>query len=198
MLRILLLLFLACGSTVAAAEPAELIRQLADPRFPVREAAAKELLKRGAEALPEVRLARDATDDPAIRERTEALLPRLQRIADSQQVLAVRRSTYHYREAPLTQIVEDLKKRTGIPLILAPERVANPLRPVSFQGSFTPWEAVESLRLAAGLVEEHLAELPLPKGANGASGNIQITVAFRIPAPPFHSLFTHPPPHRFF
>jgi hypothetical protein len=165
MRRFLALLVLGGGS-LAAADPVELVRQLADKRFAAREAAAKELLKLGAAALPAVRDARDATDDPALRERTDALIPRLERIADSERILRPIKLKLDYKDVPLSQGLEDLKQRTGIPLQLLPERVANLQRPVTLKGEFTPWEAVERFRLAANLVEDHRNDLPLPKNAN--------------------------------
>ncbi len=165
MRRFLAAMTLAGGAQLTAAEPDELVRRLADPSFAVRDAAAKDLLKLGGAALPALQAARDTSDLPALRERAEAILPRLERLAESERVLSPTRLKLDYREIPLSQAVADLKSRTGIPLQLIPENVANPARPVSLAGEFAPWEAIEKLCAAAGLKEDHRAELPLPKGA---------------------------------
>ena len=168
MRRMLAGLVAVCGGSLSAAEPAELVGQLGDARFAVREAAAKSLIKLGAAAMPAVQSAIDTTDDPGIRERAEALLPRLQRIADSERYLAPKMVKLDYRDVPLASIVEDLKKRTGIPLALVAEKVALPSRAVTLTGGeVTAWQAIEKLCAAAGLREEHVAELPLPKGVAG-------------------------------
>jgi hypothetical protein len=164
MRRFLAAMALTGGAHLTAAEPDDLVRRLVDPSFAVRDAAAKDLLKLGGAALPAVRAARDSTDNPALRERTEAILPRLERLADSERLLAPKLLKIDYRGIPLTQAVEDLKTRTGIPLQLVSEQVAQLSRPVTFAGEFPPWVAIEKLCAAAGLKEDHRAELPLPKG----------------------------------
>ncbi len=165
MRRFLAAMALAGGAHLSAAEPDDLVRRLADPSFAVRDAAAKDLLKLGGAALPAVRAARDATDLPALRERAEALLPRLERIAESERVLAPKLLKIDYRGLPLSQAVEDLKGKTGIPLQLVVENVGHLSRPVTLAGEFAPWVAVEKLCAAAGLKEDHRAELPPPKSA---------------------------------
>lgn len=172
MRRILAGLVAVCGGSLSAAEPAELVGQLGDPRFAVREAAAKSLIKIGAAAMPAVQSAIDTTADPGIRERAEVLLPRLQRIADSERYLAPKMVKLNYKNVPLASIVEDLKKQTGIPLTLVTEKVVLPSRAVTLTGGEVPaWQAVEKLCAAAGLKEEHLADLPSPKGAGGRGTN---------------------------
>ncbi len=173
MRRLLAGLVAVCGSSLSAAEPAELVGQLGDARFAVREAAAKSLIKLGAAAMPAVQSAIDTTDDPGIRDRAEVLLPRLQRIADSERYLAPKMVKLDYRDVPLASVVEDLKKQSGIPLTLVAEKVALPSRVVTLTGGEVPaWQAVEKLCAAAGLKEEHLADLPLPKGATRGQENI--------------------------
>lgn len=158
-----------CGAgSLSAADPAELVGQLGDPRFAVRESAAKALLKLGASAMPAVQSAIDSTADPAIRERAEAIFPRLERIAESERYLIPKLVKLDYKDVPLASIVEDLKKQTGIPLTLVSEKVALPSRAVTLTGGEVPaWQAIEKLCAAAGLKEEYRADLPLPKGTAG-------------------------------
>lgn len=165
----------ACGANAAlAGDPAELVPQLGDPRFAVREAAFRALLKEGAAAIPAVQAALDTTDDPGIRERAESILPRLHRIADSERCLAPKLVKLAYRDVPLATVVEDLKKRTGIPLMLLPDQVALPTRPITLaDGDTAPWEAVDKLCVAAGLKEVHRVELPLPKNIQTQSTYLQ-------------------------
>lgn len=159
---------LALGAAAAAEAPkpaedaAALVQRLAAPAYQTREDAAKQLLKLGPAAIPAVQQALDTTADPGVRERAEALLPRLQLAAESQRFLQPKFVKLDYKDMPLSTVVGDVQKQTGINLLL--EKVAAPTRSVTLNGGEVPaWEAVERLCAAAGLREDHRLDLPLPK-----------------------------------
>jgi len=79
------LLLVTTGAVVAGPKPGEegtpefekatgLVKQLGDPRFPVREAAARQLVEMGHAAAPALRQGSKA-DDQEVRSRSSALLP---------------------------------------------------------------------------------------------------------------------------
>ncbi len=171
MRRILAAGILASSGFLSAAEPDDLIQKLGAPQFQARETAARELLKMGAAALPALQSAIQTTENPGIRERAESLLPKLERIAESERILAPQSIALNYTKTPLSTIIEDFKKKTGLPLVLVPEKVVQPMRPITIaKGELPIWEAMHELCLAAGLKEDYVAELPLPKGVSNQDG----------------------------
>ncbi|HEY8504619.1 MAG TPA: hypothetical protein VIL46_08555, partial [Gemmataceae bacterium] len=59
-----------------------------------------------------------------------------------------------YQNVPLSEAVEDLAKKTGLPVRLDPAQVPNPSRPVTLDTGEVPlWEALERFCAAAGLRE---------------------------------------------
>ncbi|QEL15325.1 HEAT repeat domain-containing protein [Limnoglobus roseus] len=142
-------------------DAAALVQKLGDPQFPVREQAAKGLLKIGATAIPSVQDVINTTADPGVRERAEALLPRLHLMAESERFLAPKLVKLDYQNMALSAVVDDLKKKTGINLML--ENVAAPTRSITLTGGDVPaWQAVEMLCAAATLREDHRLDLPVP------------------------------------
>lgn len=168
MLRIVMGLMVIGGGAlpeaVHAADPSKLVQQLADPSFIVRDAAAKELIALRSLSLATLQEAINRTTDPAVRERAEALLPRIERLVESERILTPKMLKADYQNVPLSSVIDDVKKQTGIPLLLIPEKVNNPSRPITWRTEELPvWQAIESLCTAAGLREETLPELPLPR-----------------------------------
>lgn len=160
---------LALGGWVPAADvvkptedAAALVQKLGDPAYQTREQAAKALLKIGAAAIPTVQQLIDTTADPGVRDRAEALLPRLHLIAESERFLRPKLVKLDYKDMPLAAVVGDIQKQTGINLLL--EKVSSPIRPITLTGGEVPaWEALEKLCAAAGLREDHRVDLPVPK-----------------------------------
>jgi hypothetical protein len=171
-------LALGCCSTFClAAEPVAtavpsvetLVQNLGSDSFAVREAAGKELLKIGAAALPAVKLAAATHADLEVRERAAALVEPLAKALDSGKLLTVKTVKIEYKDQPLTAVLNDFKTKTGLPVLLDKARVKNDARLVNVPaGEYTPWEALEVVLKAAGLREDHRAELPAPAQPNNS------------------------------
>ena len=161
-------LAVGAGGAAADAPPGPrldgLVRQLGDARYRDREAAARELLRAGPDAVPALRAALTGSPDPEVRARAEGLLDQLARQADSARLITPKLVTYDYRAVPLAAVINDLKTKTGINLTLVPGKVADPARPVTLTaaGEVPAWQAVEDLCAAAGLREEFRIELAPP------------------------------------
>src|SRR5262245_19607112 len=155
-------------ATPAPAAPSaaqKLVDQLGSERYADREAAAAALEKLGPDALPAL-LAATGSDNPEVRERVAALIVRLKRATDSTARLVPKRVKLDYKDIPLGTAVNDLKARTGLPIVLDAARVANPLRKVTCETGEVPvWEALEAFCAAANLRELFVVDLDVPKPA---------------------------------
>lgn len=142
---------------------ADLVEKLGDPSFADREAAGRALLKFGPAALPALDKAA-GSPDAETRTRAADLADRIRRAEDNAKRLAAPAVTLDYTGVPLGSVVADLKTKTGIPLVLDPVGVADPMRNVTLKtGPLPPWEAVEAVCKAAGLREVFRADLSPPK-----------------------------------
>jgi hypothetical protein len=156
-----------------AARVKALVDQLGSERFAEREAAAAALEKIGMPAAAALRAAAADSDNPEVRERAATLLVKMKRTADSGARLTAKRVRLEYRDIPLGTAVHDLKVRTGLNLALDPNRVANPLRPVTCETAELPvWEALEAFCAAAGLRESFSAEVALPRPSGPRRGYV--------------------------
>ena len=76
-----------------------------------------------------------------------------------------------YKDLPLGTAVNDLRARTGLPLVLDATRVANPLRKVTCETADLPiWEALEAFCQAASLRELFVNDLEVPKPSGRRRG----------------------------
>jgi hypothetical protein len=152
---------LAPAAPVPTAPPVEaLVEKLGDPGYRERDAAARELLDRGAAALPALEAAAGGHADAEVRWRAGALAERLRRTADAARLIAPMRLRLDYDRRPLAAALADLRARTGIPLVLDDRAVADAARPVTVRtGDVTAWEALDAFCRAAGLTEAFRAEL---------------------------------------
>jgi hypothetical protein len=156
-----------------------LVGQLGADRFAEREAAARALEARGEAAVPAlVAAARHA--DPEVRQRAAAIATRIQRSAESAKRLVPRTVSLDYVNLPLGTALQRLKTQTGANLSLDPNRVADPMRPVTVRtGELPAWEAVEAFCQAAGLREAFTAEIESPRKEQPRRGYIS-----PLPPPP--------------
>jgi hypothetical protein len=142
-----------------------LIAQLESDQFSEREAATRALEKLGASALPALRAA-SKSENPEVRGRALALIGKLKRATESTDRLTARRVKLSYRDMPLGTAINDLRARTGLPILLDGNRVADPLRKVTCITDEVPvWEAIELFCRAANLREVFSEELDVPKSA---------------------------------
>jgi len=139
-----------------------LVEQLGSDHYADREAAASRLERMPAVAIPALKAA-TTSENPEVRERAARLLVKLNRLADSGRRLSPRRVRLDYQDIPLGTALNDLRGRTGLPLVLDPVRVADPLRRITCRTEELPlWEAVEAFCAAAGLREVFVPELEIP------------------------------------
>lgn len=142
-----------------------LVEKLSAARFGEREAAGHALLKIGADALAMLDRAA-AGADPEARERAARLAEQIRKADESARLLAAPPVSFDYAAVPLDAALADLKAKTGIPLTLAPGKVADALRPVTAKaGPLPPWAAVDEFCSAVGLREVFTADalaLPAP------------------------------------
>jgi hypothetical protein len=153
-------------ATAGASEPPptveQLVAQLGAESYADREAASKALDAIGAPAVPALEAAA-ASENPEVARRATRLLAGIRRRADST-LVASKTVRLEYRNVPLAVALHDLKARTGLNLALDPDRVTDPLRPVTCSTADLPaWEAVAAFCRAAGLREVFLCELPVSR-----------------------------------
>ncbi len=139
-----------------------LVEQLGSDHYADREAAAARLERMPAAAIPALKAAM-TSENPEVRERAARLLVKLNRLADSGRRLSPTWVRLDYQNIPLGTALNDLRDRTGLPLLLDPVRVANPLRRITCRTEELPlWDAVEAFCAAAGLREVFASELEIP------------------------------------
>ena len=140
-----------------------LVGQLGADRFADREAAARALEASGEVAVPAL-LAAGRHPDPEVRQRAAAITARLQRSSESAKRLVPKTVSLDYANVPLGTALTRLKSQTGANVTLDPNRVADPMRPVTVKtGELPAWEAVEAFCKAAGLREAFTPEIDLPR-----------------------------------
>jgi len=142
---------------VCAADPAEiesLVKQLASDKFKEREAAAKALDAIGAPAVEALRKA-SLSDDADVRRKAEALLNRIESRLQADSVLAPSRVKLSFKDVKISEAVQDLAKRSGYGMELAPEARAIGDGTMTLETAALPfWEALERFCEAAGLTQQ--------------------------------------------
>jgi hypothetical protein len=150
-----------------------LIDQLGADQFSERETATMALEKLGRIAADALQAAANSHPSPEVRVRAARLLVNLKRGLESHSRLAARRVKLDYKNTPLGTAVNDLKARTGLPLVLDSSRIANPLRRVSCETAELPvWEALEAFCGAANLREAFQLELDVPRPVGPRRGYV--------------------------
>jgi hypothetical protein len=98
----------------AANPPAveQLIEQLADKDFRVRDQASKAIAALGTEVLPALQKGR-TNPDPEVRRRLDELIPPLERAI----LLMPKRVTLHMTNKPLKEVIAELAKQTGYKIL---------------------------------------------------------------------------------
>ena len=169
--------------SLAAPPPQALLDRLGAGAFADREQAGRELTGYGPDALPALHHAARSHPDPEVRRRAADIAERVVRLAETAARLAVAPVKLEYAGVPLTAAVNDLRSRTGIPLVLDPS-VADPARTVTVRaGELPPWEAVEHFCRVAGLHEVVRAEVPV----GPVPGEAVVSIRRRTPTVgPFH------------
>jgi hypothetical protein len=140
-----------------------LIEQLGAEGFADREAAAAKLEVIGLPAVDALRVA-TRNENPEIRDRAIVVLEKIQRVSDSSKRLTAKTVALSYKDVSLGSAFNDLKTRTGLNIVLDPNRVANPLRKITIETKELPvWEALEAFCQGAELQEVFASELETKK-----------------------------------
>ena len=152
-----------------------LIDQLGAEDYSDRESATIKLENIGPAAIHALRSA-SLSSNPEVRTRAAILANKLQQLKDSKDCIAAKRVTLSYRDIPLGTALADLKKQTGLNIVIDPTRIANPLRRITCEAKDLPiWEALEAFCIAAELREVFLMDLDSPKQRpNVNRGNLGI------------------------
>lgn len=182
---------LAVGLTAPLAPTADtpavgnLVARLGHDSFAERETASRELLKLGPAALDTLTAAAAVHPDPETRRRAAALVEQLRRSSDTLALLTPKTVTLDYDRVPLGAALADLRTKTGVPLTLDQNGVADPLRPVTVKaGPMPAWEAVEAFCRAGGLREVFQETLPAEDPATARTGRrVAYAVPGQAPAP---------------
>jgi hypothetical protein len=170
---------------LTAADPPsidKLVEQLGSPSFPVRERATKALRERGPEALPALRKALQSKDEE-VRKRVEGLIPPL----EIEEALLPKRVTLKAKDAPLTQVLQDVEKQTGMKVQLSAMKRVDPKLTVEAAG--VPfWEALDLIGKSAGqgpTIQGYPPALHLDPNAR-RSPFVNVRGPFRLDATWFH------------
>jgi hypothetical protein len=171
---------------LAAADPPpsieRLIEQLGSPSFPTRERATKALRERGPEALPALRKALESKDEE-VRKRAEGLIPGL----EIDEALLPKRVKLTAKDAPLSQVLQDVEKQTGLKVQLSAAKKVDPKVTVDAAG-IPFWEALDLIGKSAGqgpVVQGYPAGLHLDPTVR-RSPFVNIRGPFRLEATWFH------------
>jgi hypothetical protein len=128
---------------------AQLIEQLADRDFHIRDVAQKSLANVGVEALPELKKAR-AHSDPEVRRRLDEVIPPLAR----KLALSPKLITLHMIERPMRDVLAELTRQTGYKIGAWPDSQPNNRDPnvYTFHLDNVPfWQALDQICEAGGL-----------------------------------------------
>jgi hypothetical protein len=178
-------------STTTAAEPdtdpvARLIDRLGSARYSEREAACRTLEACGLAALAPCREA-CANPDPEIQRRAEELTARLENRLESSRLLLPSRVRLTYHNLPLTNALDDLRRKTGLAIdILDNHRARLAGRKVTLDtGEVTLWEALDQFCRAAGVVEAMpTVAQPAPTDVYLSKGRFIVVDDGRLPTQP--------------
>jgi len=159
-----LVLAMLCGATPDA-DIAALVDQLGSARYLQRQEASRALERRGREALPALRSARDSKD-PEVRARAAALVDKIENMLMVQPTLV----RLDFKNAPLPAVVKAVSDRAGINLSLIPENsplwesrrvTLTEVQPVPF------WAALDAL-----CREGQLQQNSISQGRGGPRGTV--------------------------
>ena len=131
------------------ANVAQLIAQLTDGDFHVRDSAQKSLANVGVESLPELQKAR-VHSDPEVRRRLDELIPPLAR----KLALSPKLITLHMIERPIRDVMAELTRQTGYKIATWPEGQPNnrDSNVYTFHLDNVPfWQAMDQICEAGGL-----------------------------------------------
>jgi hypothetical protein len=174
-----------------AAEPADaakidkLIEQLGSAKFDEREQANKDLDAIGVPALEALRKAAKG-NDAEISRRSAELVKGIEKRAETQIVLKPTKIHLVFKDTPVSEAVDELKKKTGYNIVLHdPENKLKDRKVTLDTGETTFWQAFDQFCEKAGIHEAGQQELlrqiqPVPPGGLVPPGGIQPVPPIKI------------------
>ena len=150
------------AATAAQPKPAEshpkpgptveqLVSQLGDREFRVRDQASKAIAALGIDALPALQKSR-VNPDPEIRRRLDELIPPLERAI----TLQSKQISLHMTNKPIKDIIAELNKQTGYKLMTMDGGTSNDKAVYTFNfDKLSFWEAMDKISEATGLLLQH-------------------------------------------
>ena len=166
---------------IDTAQVDKLVEQLGSDTFAEREAATAALAKIGMPALGSLRKAITSKDNE-VRKRAKDLLTKLEKEVASAEVLTPTKVHLVYKDTPLKEALEDLKKQTGAVIVLHdPDKKLAKTKVTLDTGKTTFWDALEKFCDAAGVVEGDPNTVGAPAERRGPGGPPAIGI---VPAPP--------------
>jgi hypothetical protein len=177
---------LCIAMAVAPSEPETLVTRLGAPRYADREAAAAALERLGRAAIPALRAARTHRDSE-IRSRSETLLVKI----EGSLLLEPTLVTLDFHDRPVSEVVKEINKKCGLPLLSLPDDRVAGTRHVSLE---TPqpvpfWSAIDRLCDAGGLQYQLASRsnmmvrepsIPLTSGESRLAGMLSDHGPFRV------------------
>jgi len=131
------------------ADPQALVQQLGSTRYADREAAARALEQLGREAIAALQSARDCRD-LEIRTRARGILQKIQGALLTEPTMVC----LDFRDMPLADVAQELTRRTGMRIVLFPEKLPRwSAERISLEAA-SPlpfWKAIDGLCAAASL-----------------------------------------------
>ncbi len=129
------------------------VQNLGNPRFAVREQAARDLIRTGEPALVALKTAVDSTDEE-VRLRAETIVRIIQARIENEAVIRAPKLRLKFDAMPLDEAIAEVNRKTGLPFALDQAAIAMAKQPVTVDTGDVPfWEAVERFLAAAVLVE---------------------------------------------
>lgn len=169
-----LLLLATEPSTKPSTTPEELIRQLSDRRFKLRQAAAKAIEALGPAALPALRNAKDSPD-PGVRLQIARWIPKFEMEA----AVAPRLVTLHIKQRPLFEAIESVAKQSRYRIDLVDNGTRRML-PCSLDLTNVPfWQALDAICVQGRLISLGKPDL---YAAERAASSVYCHGAFRVAA----------------
>ncbi len=182
------------GATLRAEPPAvdRLVERLGSDRYDERQEATKALDALGPLALDALRKASESPD-PEVRRRATALVRQIQKRLDVDTTLAPRKLRLDVKDAPLSEVVAELRKKSRFDVQLDP-KLAEPDRKVTLDtGEVSFWEALDKLCAAAGLVDGAPQTPPEPANPNNFRSASVVIIGGGVRAIPSDIMKPDPP-----
>jgi hypothetical protein len=162
----------------------KLIEQLGADSFADRQKASEALDKLGEPALEALRKATKSSD-AEIRKRATDLVGKIEKRVESSRVLAPRMVHLVYKDTPVKDALEDLRKKSGYNIVLHdPENKLKDRKITLDTGKTTFWSALEKFCHAAGVTEGDPNERFAPVGPGPGPVRGGIGVPRGVPVAP--------------